>query len=147
MTRDTDNPVLARCAAGIAIEGTPAEAHRLFEEAWAMRRDDYDACVAAHYLARHQLTAAARLEWNVIAARHAEAVQDGRADNFFPSLYLNLADAYAGVGRLNEARAMVAQARATLPNIVAGGYRAMIKMGIERLVSRIDAAQATPAAP
>ena len=51
---DPTNPVVALCSEGMAAEGTPAEALRLFERAWAARRDDYDAAIAAHFVARHQ---------------------------------------------------------------------------------------------
>ena len=41
---DPDNPVVALCAAGMAVEGSPDEAIALFEQAWAARTDDYDVC-------------------------------------------------------------------------------------------------------
>ena len=71
---DQVNPVVSLCAEGIAAEGTPAEARRLFELAWAARRDDYDAAVAAHFLARHQPTPEETLRWNTLAVQHAEAI-------------------------------------------------------------------------
>src|SRR5688500_12732661 len=71
---DPANTVVALCAEGMAAEGTPADARRLFERAWAARRDDYDAAIAAHFVARHQATPADALHWNALAVRHAEAV-------------------------------------------------------------------------
>jgi hypothetical protein len=57
---DPNNPVVRLCAAGMAAEGEgrPADAKALFEQAWAESRDDFEACIAAHYVARHQATAA-----------------------------------------------------------------------------------------
>jgi len=95
---DPANPVVALCAQGIAVDGTPQEALRLFEQAWSIRSNDFEAAVAAHFLARHQSTDAATLHWNALAVQHAELVSDGRAAGFLASLYLNLADAHEKVG-------------------------------------------------
>jgi hypothetical protein len=104
MPIDSEHPVVELCAAGMAAEGTPAEARRLFEQAWAARRDDYDACIAAHFLARHQGSADSTLHWNALAVRHAEAVTDGRAAELYASLYLNLGDAHAALGQSEGGR-------------------------------------------
>src|SRR5690606_39282067 len=98
----------------MAAEGTPADARRLFEQAWAARRDDFDAAVAAHFLARHQSSAADTLRWNAVAVQHAEAVADGRAAGLLASLYLNLGDAQANVGDIGAAAASVRRATASL---------------------------------
>ena len=44
MNIDPDNPVVALCAAGMAVEGDSSAALALFEQAWLARRDNYDAC-------------------------------------------------------------------------------------------------------
>ncbi len=53
---DLNNPVLKLC-----VEGTQAEfkgqieaAKSLYQQAWEAVTDDFDACVAAHYVARFQ---------------------------------------------------------------------------------------------
>ena len=74
MTIDPANPVVALCAAGMAIEGERERARLLFQEAWDRCQDDYEASIAAHFLARHQPTPDACLQWNARAAQHAEAV-------------------------------------------------------------------------
>ncbi len=68
---DMDNPVMRLCADGMMAEGDgrPDDARASFEVAWAARRDDFDAAVAAHYVARH----ADDLAWNLLALRHALA--------------------------------------------------------------------------
>lgn len=137
---DPSNPVVALCAQGMSAEGTPGEARRLFEDAWAARRDDYDAAVAAHFVARHQPTPAETLHWNALAVQHAEAVLDGRAQGFFASLYLNLADAHANVGERSAALAAVRQAAAHLEDVPPGGYRELVTLGIRRLAERLEGA-------
>lgn len=44
------------------FEGRPAEAHALYLQAWEAAADDYEACIAAHYMARHQVTPEERLQ-------------------------------------------------------------------------------------
>jgi hypothetical protein len=137
---DPTNPVVALCAAGMASEGTPDDARRLFEQAWAARRDDYDAAVAAHFLARHQPTPAETLRWNALAVRHAQAVADGRADGLLASLYLNLGDAHANVGDREGAAAAAGRAAAALTAVPPGGYREFVALGIRRLAARVAGA-------
>jgi len=138
---DPSNPVVALCAQGMAVEGTPDEALCLFEQAWAIRRDDFDAAIAAHFLARHQSTDAATLHWNALAVEHAEAVTDGRAAELLASLYLNLGDSHARLGQLAPARAAARRAVEHLVTLPPGGYRDFIVMGIDRLTHRLDTAQ------
>jgi hypothetical protein len=122
----------------MALEGKPAEARRLFEQAWAARRDDFDAAVAAHFLARHQPTLAETLHWNTVAVRHAEQVADGRAAELLASLYLNLGDAQRNVGDLVGAAASAQRAAANLAALPPGGYREFVAFGIRRLEARVD---------
>ena len=138
-TIDPTNPVVALCAEGMAIEGAPAEAVQLFERAWAMRRDDFDAAIAAHFLARHQPTPAATLHWNALAVRHAEAVNDGRATGLLASLYLNLGAAQADVGDVAASAEAVSHAAAHLDALPPGGYREFVALGIRRLGVRLGA--------
>ena len=103
---DINNPVIKLC-----LEGTRAEfehriedARMLYKQAWEARKDDYDACIAAHYLARFQDSAEGSLQWNHLALKHANAVHDERVRDFYPSLYLNLGNSYERVGNQNEAQ-------------------------------------------
>jgi len=141
VTIDPENPVVALCAAGMAADGMPPEALRLFEQAWAARRDDYDACIAAHFLARHQPTPSDTLHWNALAVHHAEAVPDGRADGFMASLYLNLGDVHAALGQLDAASEAARRAAQSLAAVPPGGYRDFVAMGIHRLAQRLGVAE------
>ena len=136
---DPNNPVAALCAQGMAVDGTPTEALRLFEQAWAARRDDFDAAIAAHFLARHQSTATATLQWNELAVQHAEAVSDGRCEELLASLYLNLGDSHARLGQRELAQAAAQRAAESLDGLPPGGYREFVAMGIDRLMQRLEA--------
>lgn len=103
---DANNPVIRLC-----IEGTRAEFERrseaaraLYQQAWEARRDDFDACVAAHYVARFQTNPAEALRWNQIALDAANAVKDDRVKDFYPSLCLNLGQAHEKLGNQAEAQ-------------------------------------------
>jgi hypothetical protein len=136
---DPDNPVVALCAAGMAVEGTPEEAKKLFEQAWGKRSNDFDAAIAAHYLARHQPTAADKLRWDALAVEHAERVHDDRAREMFPSLYLNLADSLMAAGRIDDARNAAQRASMHIDSLPHDGYREFLSLGIERIQSKLNA--------
>ena len=103
---DTNNPVIKLCMEGTQAEfqGQLEQAHALYQQAWQIAQDAYEACIAAHYLARHQDDAQAKLLWNQIALDKANAVKDGRVQEFYPSLYLNMGQSYELLGRLDEAQ-------------------------------------------
>ncbi|MFN8573042.1 MAG: hypothetical protein U0132_13415 [Gemmatimonadaceae bacterium] len=130
---DSDNPVVRLCAEGMAIDGDPDAAHALFQQAWDVRRDDYDAAIAAHYLARHQSSPEDSLHWNRIATECAEAVPDGRAQLLLASLYLNLADSLRVLARPAEAIAAAERGIAALEFLPLDGYREFVANGLRRL--------------
>ena len=103
---DTNNPVIQLCMAGTRAEFEHSldDARRLYQQAWDARTDDYDACIAAHYVARFQDSVEDSLHWNHLALRYANVVNDERVEDFYPSLYLNLGRSYELVGNQNEAQ-------------------------------------------
>lgn len=134
---DGDGLVARLCAAGMAIDGDPAAASALFRQAWEARRDDYEASIAAHFVARHQPSLADSLHWNRLAVHHAEAVRDDRAAPLFASLYLNLADSYLALGDVAQATRITRRGIDALRFLPADGYREFVARGLERLRARI----------
>src|SRR5262245_33119850 len=106
MMMDPNNPVVKLCIAGMQAEGAGDHelARGLFVQAWEVAGDDYEACVAAHYLARHQPNPEETLRWNQESVRLAEAVGDDRVRDFFPSLLLNVGHSYEVLGKIEDAR-------------------------------------------
>ena len=102
---DLDNPVVKLCLAGTDAEfdGRQADARDLYRQAWKTACNDYEACIAAHYVARLQIDPVEALRWNLEALSRAEAVGDERVAPFLPSLYVNLGHAYELNGQKNEA--------------------------------------------
>ncbi|GAA4632524.1 hypothetical protein GCM10023196_066260 [Actinoallomurus vinaceus] len=103
---DPENPVVRLCAEGMRAEadGRTADARDLFEKAWETATDDYEACVAAHYVARHQPSPEDTLRWNHECLLRADRVGDERVRGFYPSLHINLGKAYRDLGDLTKAR-------------------------------------------
>ena len=83
---DPNNPIVKLCVAGMRAEGENRfeEARLLFTQAWENSTDDFEACIAAHFLARHQENPQDTLRWNQEALARAEAVGDDRVSDFYP---------------------------------------------------------------
>jgi hypothetical protein len=101
-----DNPVIKLCMEGTRAEfqGRNNDARSFYQKAWEAAQDDYDACIAAHYVARHQENHKERLHWNQVALDKANAVIDNRVQEFYPSLCLNMGQSHELLGNLNEAK-------------------------------------------
>ncbi len=102
---DLDNLVIKLCAEGTRaeFEGRIEEARTLYMQAWEASKDDYEACVAAHYVARHQERPQDTLHWNREVLARAEAAGDDRVRSFYPSLYLNMGHSCEALGNQAEA--------------------------------------------
>ena len=129
---DPANPVVKLCAEGMTAEseGRSSDAKALFEEAWNASSDDFEACIAAHYVARHQPTMEAAFHWNQEALRRADAVPDERVREFYPSLYLNVAHSLERLGKLVEARHYYSLAAARLDDLSPGSYANLVRVGV-----------------
>jgi tetratricopeptide (TPR) repeat protein len=130
---DPNNPVVKLCVEGMRAEGLGRmdEARALFLQAWAACHDDFDACLAAHYVARHQDSPQETLRWNEEALKRAEAVGDERVQGFYSSLYLKLGHSYEVLGRLTEARRYYDMAAQRIDDVPAGRYGDVVRGGIE----------------
>ena len=104
-TLESDNEVLRLCVLGTQAEyaGRPDEAAECYRRAWRIAQDDYEACLAAHYVARIQDNPELALHWNEIALARAESSRDERVIPFYPSLYVNLGRSYELLGHMQQA--------------------------------------------
>jgi len=103
---DTTNPVIQLCIQGALAEFEHRldDARMLYQQAWELHADEYEACVAAHYVARFQESPEESLYWNQLALEHANAVNDERVEEFYPSLYLNMGRSHEIMGDQEEAQ-------------------------------------------
>lgn len=140
---DPNNPVVLLCVQGMQAEGAGRhdEARALFAQAWEARTDDWEACVAAHYLARHQPTPEDTLRWNEEALRRAEVVTDERVHGFYPSLYLNLGHSHEQLGKLSEARRFYDLAAAESAALPHDRYGGIVRQGAENGQRRVSASE------
>ncbi len=100
-----ESEVMRLCVLGTRAEyaGRSDEAAEFYRQAWRAARDDYEACLAAHYVARIQDSPELALHWNEIALARAESSRDERVIPFFPSLYVNLGRSYELLGHMQQA--------------------------------------------
>lgn len=130
---DLDGPAAVRlCGEGMQAEseGRNGDAHALFRQAWYAATDDYEACVAAHYLARHQNTPEDALRWNKESLARADQVGDDRVRGLYPSLHLNLARAHQELGDRASAREHYRRAAERVQDTPAGPFRDRIRFAV-----------------
>jgi len=128
---DPNNPVVKLCVAGMEAEGAGqiATAQALFLQAWAARQNDYDACIAAHYVARHRPPEEMR-HWNQVALDHADRADATLMGGFYPSLYLNMGWSHEQLGDLAEAGHYYDLATAHLDSLPDGPYAEVVRKGV-----------------
>ena len=136
---DPNNPVVKLCVHGMDCEskGDFAGAAQSFRQAWNHATTDFDRCIAAHYVARHQNDPFDALEWNQLALRHACAAANDQVREFYPSLYLNLAKAYENVGNRDQAKRFYGSAAGVLESLPEGPYKDIVRGAIERAKIRV----------
>ena len=133
----------------LARKGKREQARVLFEMIWREIGEDGDAlqrCALAHSMADVQDNPNDELEWDLTALDAARQASDddvkqaglaGSIADFFPSLYLNLADVHNRLGNYVDARAYLALAREHLARLAVGDYRRMLADALDRLAMRM----------
>ena len=136
-----ENAIVKLCGAGMTaeMEGRPDEALALYEEAWRTAVTPTEGCIAAHFLARHQDSDQATLHWNQEALRLADVVDDDSVQDFYPSLYLNLAHSHELLDNLAEARRYYDLAAAKVDELPEGLYGTRVRNSIARHHQQMDA--------
>ena len=142
ITMDPDNPIIRLCAEGMGEQalGNREAAEALFMRAWSEASDDFEACVAAHYLARCGEDEAAAFHWNEVALIRADRVDDERVRDFYPSLHLNMGYSYELRGDRVSARTHYLYAAARIAGLPEEPYTVMIRKGIEAGLERVGEA-------
>ena len=138
---DPTNPIIQLCVQGVEAEGAQRfdEARTYFEQAWRASKDDVEACIAAHYIARNRPTAEESLWWNQVALARADKVRDERVRPLYASLHLNLGMAYEKCGQIGIARHHYECAAQTLDDIVDSEHKVLVEYCVTRGLTRTAA--------
>ena len=142
MQFDTDNKVVQLCAQGMQneAEGKIEAAHSLFQQAWDIAANDFEAFTAAHYLARNQKEPADVLKWNLEALNRAENIKGDEINGVYPSLYLNIGKSYETLNNNKDANNYYQLAADYSSSLPPGKYGDMIRMGIAAGLTRTGTA-------
>jgi hypothetical protein len=136
-------------AMDLAHAGRRDEAAGLFEAIWSRLpdRDRVRRLTVAHAMADLQDDPRDELAWDVLALEIAgrlsdedlaQAGLDVSTESLYPSLHLNVAEAYRKVGDLDAARRHCAEGRAALAVLGSDPYGGMLIDAFARLEARID---------
>ena len=139
MEFDPNNNVVKLCAEGMNMEGEgkAQEASKLFLQAWNEATNNFEKFTAAHYVARHQKSAADKLKWDEAALQFALKINNDTVKETFPSLYLNIAKCYEDLNDLNNAKKNYELALSFTNSLPNDGYGNMIKGGITKGIERV----------
>lgn len=139
---------------GAALElsgrGDRAAARDAFAQLWHEIGDNGDAlhrCAVAHAMADVQDDVQDQIAWDLRALRAADAVTDAMAEGagvpvpvrgLYPSLHLNLADAYLRAGDRDAARGHLLLGRTFLRALPDDGYRTTIADALDRVEAALE---------
>jgi hypothetical protein len=138
---------------GKAVErgqgGERAAARQMLSGLWeeiAPQGDALHRCALAHYLADLQDDLNEELLWDLRALEAAGSISEDRARQagvvspvrgFYPSLHLNLGEAYRRLGDAVLAREQLRLGLAAVDALDDDGYGRMIRGGLDRLAQRL----------
>lgn len=140
MPFDADNKVFQLCAEGMDKEasGSIQAATDLYNEAWQLAQNDFEAFTVAHYMARNQENPSEELKWNLEALARANKVTSDEMNKYFPSLYLNTGKSYERIGDSENAMLNYKQAESFINFLDNDGYGKMIAGGIASALERLS---------
>ena len=136
---DPSNPVVQSIGRGMQSEmaGDRAAARTAYETAWNAAQDDFERCIAAHYVPRILDDPKEVLRWNEDALRLALAVGDDRVRGFMASLNACVGQARLVLGDLAGAREALETAARCLPDVPEGGYKAGLVGMIDKYTAQV----------
>jgi tetratricopeptide (TPR) repeat protein len=140
MKFDTANPVIKLLAEGMNFEGEgkKEEAIKCFHKAWNTSLTDFEKCISAHYIARHQNTVIEKLEWDEKALNIALTINEEEIKGLLPSLYLNIAKCHEDLNNYLNANKNYKLALSYLQYLSNDGYGKMICAGIRNGLQRTE---------
>jgi tetratricopeptide (TPR) repeat protein len=141
---DPNNPIVRLCAQAIECEqeGKAEAAQQLFLAAWEQSDRPVERAIAAHYVAKYQISLDMVLFWNQTALDHAVSAGNDEARELYPSFYLNLGRAHEDTGSVTDAIRCYEQAQECLQGLPEDGYYRLIRNaaagGLDRIARLAD---------
>ena len=137
---DPNNPIVQLCVEGMECERKEqfGRAHALFFRAWEQSTNDFESCIAAHYVAWHQACPIDSLRWNQESLDRANAVNDNSVQDFYPSLYLNMGKAHEDLGDRKLAKRFYELAATHCDSLSSERYDSIVRDGIMRGLQRVS---------
>ncbi|WP_338090534.1 hypothetical protein [Planosporangium thailandense] len=143
--------LMVRIGRGIELSqrGDRAAARELFARIWDEIGPDGDPlhrCALAHHMADTQDDVTEELAWDLRALEAADSITEERARQagvagsvrgFYPSLHLNLGEAYRKLGDLERARHHLERGRAAVDALGDDGYGRLVRGALDRLADRL----------
>ncbi len=120
----------------LEAEGNIEAAHALFQQAWDIAENNFEAFTSAHYLARNQKDPSDTLKWNLVALNRANLIPDDGMNGHYPSLYLNVGKSYEALNDIPQANHHYQSAADYSEFLPPGKYGDMIRMGIGTALKR-----------
>jgi len=142
MDIDPSNKVVQLCSEGMSaeFEGKLAESELLFMKAWETATDDFEAFIAAHYMARRQLSLEDKLKWNLKSFNLANKIEGDGMKKYLPSLCLNVGKSYEDLEQIAEATHYYRLGADCADALKENPYGNMIKSGLTEGLKRVGAA-------
>ena len=139
MDIDPGNKIVKLCSEGMnaEFEGRLEESGALFTQAWELSTTDFEAFIAAHYMARRQLSLEDKLKWNLESYHLANKIQGDSMIRYLPSLCLNVGKSYEDLGNRQEAIQYYQLGAHYADSLSDKPYGNMIKSGITERLKRM----------
>jgi tetratricopeptide (TPR) repeat protein len=106
MEFNPNNTIVKLCLQGMDMEerNKPAEASKLFLQAWDEATNDFEKFLATHYVARYQKNVIDKLKWLEMNLQFALKINNDTVKSAFPSLYSNIAKCYEALNDTDRAK-------------------------------------------
>jgi hypothetical protein len=139
MQFDPENPIVKLCAEGMNHEGDgTTKAAEMFMQARNEASDNFEKCIAAHYIARQQQTVTEKLEWDQTALKLALNLDDEKLKGALPSLYLNVGKCYEDLADCEKALQHYKLGESFFHFLEDDGYGNFTKSAIQRGIARVS---------
>ncbi|MHB1163521.1 MAG: rRNA adenine methyltransferase [Minisyncoccota bacterium] len=140
---DKDNEIIEFVHVGMLREheGDALGAQESFMQAWSEASNDWEKCIAAHFVARNQANPEDGLKWNLEALDRANKAHDDRIRSYYPSLYLNIGLSYETLSDYLEAKKYYDLAFERIPDLPSdedsAGYSEGVKKNINESIDKL----------